>query len=225
MLWRIASAAALAGVLSGVLLTAIQQFQIAPLIRTAEVYERAAIDASGLAHGHLPIVPEPPAWSPGTSGQRLLATAASNIVLATGFALMLVAAISRKGTTGWRAGMGWGAAGYAVFFVAPSLGLPPELPGTLAAPLRDRELWWVATVVLSTAGLWLIVFPRKAALRILGVMLLVAPHVIGAPKPATHDDTMPARLAEEFLGATYFANAAFWLVMGALSGLFYRPGK
>jgi cobalt transporter subunit CbtA len=225
MFQRIVSAAALAGVLSGLLLTAIQQFEIAPLIRIAEVQEDAAIAASPSAHDHSPAAPERKTWSPETSRERLLATAISNVILATGFALLLISAMARKGITGWRAGLAWGAAGYMVFFVAPSLGLPPELPGSIAAPLRDRELWWAGTVALSAAGLWLIVFSKKSAVRILGLALLAAPHLIGVPQPAPHAGSIPAALANEFLRATFVTNAALWLALGGLSGLFFKVGK
>ena len=45
----------------------------------------------------------------------------------------------------------WGLAGFAVFTIAPGLGLPPELPGVPAAPLLSRQIWWV-TAVLATAA-------------------------------------------------------------------------
>jgi predicted cobalt transporter CbtA len=61
----------------------------------------------------------------------------ANVSMAVGFALMLVAAFALSGRRiTWRSGLLWGLAGYGVFFVAPSLGLPPEVPGTLAAPLQ-----------------------------------------------------------------------------------------
>jgi cobalt transporter subunit CbtA len=222
MFTRIVSAAVLAGTFASLLLTAIQQIEIAPLIRKAEIHEEAAIAASQSAREHRSIEPARQAWAPNAGWERLLATAVSNTVLATGFALLLGAAMSRQRTTGWRAGLLWGMAGYAVFFVAPSLGLPPELPGTEAAPLRDRTLWWVGTVILSAAGLWLVAFSRKAAIRILGLILLAAPHTMGAPHPTTHAGTDLAELANDFLRATYFANAAFWLALGGLLGAFYK---
>ncbi len=190
MFKRIVSAAALAGVFAGLLLTAIQQIEITRLIREAEVQEEATIAASQSAHEHASTGREQEAWAPRRGWERLLATAVSNTVLATGFALLLVSAMSQQKKTGWRAGLLWGAAGYAVFFVAPSLGLPPELPGTESAPLRDRTLW--------------------------------APHAIGAPQPPAHGETNSVELAKDFLRATYFANAAFWLALGGLLGLFYK---
>ena len=132
MFKRIVSAAALAGVLAGLLLTAIQQIEITPLIREAEVQEEATIAASQSAHEHASTGREQEAWAPRRGWERLLASAVSNTVLATGFALLLVSAMSQQKKTGWRAGLLWGTAGYAVFFVAPSLGLPPELRRSLA---------------------------------------------------------------------------------------------
>jgi len=222
MFKRIVSAAALAGVLAGLLLTAIQQIEITPLIREAEVQEEATIAASQSAHEHASTGREQEAWAPRRGWERLLASAVSNTVLATGFALLLVSAMSQQKKTGWRAGLLWGTAGYAVFFVAPSLGLPPELPGTESAPLRDRTLWWVGTAIFSAAGLWLVAFSSKSAIRVLGLILLAAPHVIGAPQPATYGGSNSVDLAKDFLRATYFANAAFWLALGGLLGLFYK---
>src|SRR3974390_3265881 len=47
------------------------------------------------------------------------------------------------GHLSWHEGLMWGLAGFAVFTLAPGLGLPPELPGVPAAPLLSRQLWWV----------------------------------------------------------------------------------
>jgi predicted cobalt transporter CbtA len=52
--------------------------------------------------------------------------------------------------------------------------------------------------------------------------LLAAPHVIGAPQPATYGGSNSVELAKDFLRATYVANAAFWLALGGLLGLFYK---
>jgi len=114
----------------------------------------------------------------------------------------------------------WGVAGYLVFFVAPALGLPPELPGTEAAPLRDRQVWWTATVIFSAAGLGFAAFGKSIAVRALGLALIAAPHIVGAPVPAVHGGTAPPELVRAFTRAAYLANAAFWLALGALAGGF-----
>ena len=199
-------AATLAGIVAGVLLTALQAWGVAPLIRDAERIEQAA----GHEEAH-------DAWQPGTDTTRLAATVVANVVLATGFALMLAGVMALRGARGWRAGIAWGVAGYAVVFVAPSLGLPPSLPGVAEAPLSARTAWWLLAVACSAGGLALIVFGR-GALRALGVLLLVVPHALGAPQPAVHDPQATSDLARAFVRNAYLANAALWLVLGAIVG-------
>jgi cobalt transporter subunit CbtA len=221
MFKRIVSAAALAGVISGLLLTVIQQIEIVPLIEAAEAREAANV-ASQPAH-HRSEANQ--SWTPHHGWERGLATAVSNTILAIAFALLLSSAMSLRRSFGWRAGLVWGIAGYVVFFVAPALGLPPELPGTHAAPLFDRQLWWVGTASCTAAGLWLAGFAGKPLVRVFGLALLCAPHAIGAPHPQIDDGASIGDLAKEFIRATYLANAALWLSLGVLVGIFGRPEK
>lgn len=228
LLRRIVVSAALAGLLSGLLLTVVQQFQVVPLLLEAEVYEAAAESASsGNSHGesaqnHGNGAHVHEASASGMPWERMLRTALANVVMAVGFALLLGAAIALRGEVGPAGGLLWGAAGYAVFFVVPSLGLPPELPGTTASHLTDRQLWWILTVALSAAGLWIIAFAGKRPLRLLGTILLVAPHVLGAPQPQFHSSAAPEELAHAFVLAASLANGVFWLTLGGLLGFFYR---
>lgn len=250
---RIVRAAALSGILAGLLLTAVQQFQVSKIILQAETYESAAaavskgepahagtvrhVHADGHAHTHEVALP-PSAleyshdaqhahaqagWQPENGAERTFLTALANISMAVGFGLLLTGAISLHGrASGLRAGLLWGAAAYLVFFVAPSIGLPPELPGTAAAPLAVRQMWWLTTVAATAGGLSLLAFARGAALKLLGAVVLFAPHVVGAPQPEVHASAAPAELARAFVFATALANAAFWLALGALAGFFYK---
>ncbi len=245
---RIVSAALWAGILAGLLLTAVQRIQIVPILFKAEVYEEQAAEVASArlaeashkaaSHAHASAEHEhehtqavaasghhhdADAWKPENGWERTFYTAVSNVSLAVGFALLLGAAICfRGGVSGWRSGLLWGLAGYAVFFVAPSLGLPPDVPGTEAARLPDRQFWWLMTVLATGAGLSLLVFSRSGVGRIAGGALLVVPHLIGAPQPHIHSSTAPLELAHAFIYATIFANAVFWLAMGGLMGLFYK---
>lgn len=223
MLKQILCAAALAGMLSGLLLTAIEQIKVVPLLVRAEAYEAAgaagsagstrADSASGRPHGR---------WVPAGGWGRVLRTAIANVILGIGFALLLGAAIALRDRAGWRAGLLWGVAGYTVFFVAPSLGLPPDLPGMATAPLAERQQWWLMTVTFSAAGLWAIAFHRHWLVKLLGLALLVAPHRVGAPQPEIHSSAVPADLAQGFVYATAIANALFWLALGGLLAFFYK---
>ncbi|MCP1573065.1 cobalt transporter subunit CbtA [Herbaspirillum rubrisubalbicans] len=234
---RMASAVVIAGALSGVLLSGVQQFQVEKIILKAEEYEKAgeaavtqaqqhdhdhdqATATSAHAHEH---AHDADAWEPADGAERTGYTVLANVSMAVGFALMLVAAFALSGRAiSWRSGLLWGLAGYGVFFVAPSLGLPPEVPGTLAAPLHARQLWWVMTAAMTAASLGLFVFTRGWPYKLVGVLLLVVPHLVGAPQPEVHGSVAPEELAQAFIHATALANAVFWLALGGLTGFFYR---
>ncbi len=212
--------AALTSLLAGVLLTLFQLIQVIPAVIEAEGYEQTVSSQSAHSHeqGHQH---DEEAWAPADGLERNLFTAAANVVIALGFSLLLGAAAMWRGKKlDWRSGLLWGLAGYAVFFVAPSLGLHPELPGTEAADLQLRQLWWLATVACTAAGLALLFFNRRYALKALGVVLIVVPHVIGAPQPDVHTALAPDELIHSFITATIVSNAVFWLALGGLYGFF-----
>jgi cobalt transporter subunit CbtA len=230
VLKRIVAAAAAAGMLAGLLLTAVQQLQVVPALLEAEVYEQAAAAGalpSGQAAGAVGHHHEAQHAAAGL--ERTLLSAVSNVSLALGFALLLGASMYLgRSTPGWRSGLLWGLAGYVVFFAAPSLGLPPEVPGTEAARLSDRQLWWLMTVLSTAVGLSLLAFARPWAMRIAGVVLLALPHLVGAPQPQIHSSTAPAELVAAFIVAAVLTNFVFWLALGGLLGFFhdrFRPER
>lgn len=220
---RVVAAAATAGILAGLLLTAVQQIRVVPTLLQAGVYEEAAAAALQSGHSERSRGHDQEAQQPANGMERTILSAVSNVILALGFALLLGAAMSLSGATpGWRSGLLWGLAGFAVFFVAPSLGLPPEVPGTETAGLSDRQIWWLMTVFVTAAGLAFLVFARTWAIRMLGVVLLAVPHLIGAPQAQIHGSTAPVELVDSFLYATVLANFVFWLSLGGLLGFFYK---
>jgi cobalt transporter subunit CbtA len=212
--------AALAGLLSGILMAAMQAYATVPLILQAETYENAGGETAEAApaDGH---VHEDEAWMPADGFERFFWTSASNVVTAVGFGLILVAFSELAGgIAGWRQGLLWGLGGFAVFTLAPGLGLPPELPMMPAADLAMRQVWWVATVVATAAGLALIAFRTSLPLALLGVALIVAPHMVGAPQPESHDSPIPADLHHSFVVAVTVTNLIFWVALGAFAGFF-----
>lgn len=233
--------AALSGLIAGLVLAAVQNFTTVPLILKAETYENAApahnhgAAAAPAAHDHAPGTPAhdhaPVAaaeahdhgdgWAPADGFERIFFTSMANVVSGIGFALILVVASEfAGGIAGWRQGLLWGFAGFAVFTLAPGLGLPPELPGMPAADLGARQVWWIGTVIATAAGLALVAFRASLPLAVLGVALIVAPHVVGAPQPVTHETAVPADLHHDFVVAATVANLVFWVVLGALVGIF-----
>lgn len=211
---ELVTAALWTGLLAGLLLTAIQQIQVIPTLLKAEVYEEKASVVANTENSH-----DQHTWQPDNGWERTVA----NVSLGVGFALLIGTVMCSRGRPdNWRIGLLWGLAGYLTFFVAPSLGLPPEVLDNVAAKLEDRQRWWLITVLDTGFGLSLLAFAKTRTNQFFGAVLLVAPHLIGAPQPADHSSTIPAELAQSFIIATAFANAIFWLAIGGLMGLFYK---
>ncbi|MER8522336.1 CbtA family protein [Mesorhizobium sp. M0644] len=233
--------AAIAGLVAGVALACMQAYATVPLILKAEVYEQAG---GGHDHAAAPATPaenaagttamssaapaaaeamapaEDEGWAPADGFERFGFSVVANIVTGIGFALVLVAVSEFAGGIGnWRQGLFWGLAGFAVFTLAPGLGLPPELPAMPAADLVQRQIWWWATVVATAAGLGLIVFRRSLPLVALAVALIVAPHIVGAPQPDSFETAIPEGLHHQFVVAVTLTNLVFWLVLGAVVGV------
>ena len=227
MFRRIVFSAVLAGVVAGVLLTGIQQLRVAPIIAEAETYEAAGPaaaththDADGSRHEHGDHAHG--TWSPADGLERTFWTGVANVGMAIGFALLLAAAFSLRDDVSWRQGMLWGIGGYAAFFALPALGMTPELPGTEAAALEDRQGWWLVTVTLSAIGVALIGLTRGWPWKAAAAVLIVIPHLIGAPHPDTYHTLAPAELLRTFIVATAIANAVFWVVLGAGCAIAFR---
>lgn len=220
---RIFVVAALAGLIAGLLATAAHHFGTAAIIAKAEVFEKAA-EAKGAAADAMPGMDhEAPAWEPEDGLQRTLYTALADVLTGIGFALLLVSAYAFSGAAvDWRRGLYWGLAAFATFTLAPGLGLPPEVPGTSAAPLLDRQIWWIATAVATGGGLAAIFLGRKAVWVVGGIVLIVLPHLIGAPQPAEHTAAAPESLAHQFIVAAVVTSLLFWLVLGSLTGFLYK---
>lgn len=245
---RTVLSALLVGALAGLLLSAIQFWRVIPIIHNAERFERvlplsttepAREAAQALDHGSHSVSMAPAGvgyehlaneWGPAEGVERTSYTLLANVLAATGFALLMLVAMLvslKRNTTAkfdWRYGLLWGAAGYVTFFVAPALGLPPEIPGAVAMPLEARQLWWLLSVACTAAGLAGAVF-GKAPWRWAALGLLMVPHLVGAPHYATnpfadHPPAAAAELAElarQFVWATAFANALYWLALGSMS--------
>lgn len=221
--------AAASGVVVAIAMTLLQFYATVPLILEAEGYENAApagapaADAAGHDHDHGAAAMaeadehDHEGWAPADGFERMALTAVANVVTSIGFGLLLVAASEfAGGIRSWREGVLWGLAAFAVFTVAPGLGLPPELPGMPAAELAPRQAWWIGTVAATAAGLALLVWGRGPAFGALGLALLVVPHVVGAPQPVSHETLVPADLHHRFVVAVTVTNLVFWVLLGYL---------
>jgi cobalt transporter subunit CbtA len=223
---RIFFAAVLSGLVAGIGMAALQQWRVAPLILEAEVYEKAASEGPVAAHEHDAAAPahehDAAAWAPADGTERMSFTIAADILAALGFAFVLAAAsvLGNIQVTA-RNGVLWGIAGYAVFQLAPAFGLPPELPGMPAADLVLREVWWWGTAIATATAIFGIAKFQNWPAIVIGIALILAPHVIGAPQlVGEHTSAVPAHLATAFAANTLFVGAAFWLALGPLYGYF-----
>jgi cobalt transporter subunit CbtA len=240
MFRRMCLAAVAAGLLAGVLISVVQHFTTTPLILRAEEVERAGFPGTGwgasvdggvgsaaserhAGGGHDHGFTADSALEPSGALERALFTALADVLVGIGFAFVVVAAFAWKGGEKVRAwtGIFWGAAGFAVFTLAPALGLPPELPGSFAADLAARQLWWASAAGSAAVGLGLLAFGRNAALKVLGLVVAVIPHVVGAPRPESVGGGVAPELASQFAASSIVVNAMFWVLLGWLSAVFY----
>lgn len=194
-----------AGIAAGVVATALQQLLLAPLIAQAEALEAA---------GHAGAATE---WEPQAGLERALYTLLFNCLGAFGFALLLAGCYALRGGTTWPVGLLWGLAGFASFSAAPALGLPPELPGIAAADLAARQLWWGATALGTAAGLACLFLTRPLGARVLGLLLIGAPHLVGAPHSLAVQSAIPGELSRAFAMGSLAISAVMWLILGAVT--------
>lgn len=230
MLKRVFSVGLIAGLLAGLATALLLHFVTTPLILKAEVYETAAESAHEHDHGaasqehhHGAAIPEQKEWSPADGFERTLSTSVATLVSAIGFALILIAAmlIAGEEITPMNA-LAWAAGGFAATGLATGLGLAPELPGSAGAPLADRQIWWIATAFASACGLYLLIRAPALAAKLGGLLLLLLPHLIGAPQPDHFISTVPAELAAEFTASSLVIHAALWAVAGVSVGYFWN---
>lgn len=218
-----------------VVVSALQFVKTEPLIHHAEAFETSVsaedADASpnsgggeidihddGVAHSH-----DESVWAPADGLERALHTVLANLVIGFAISLMLLGAMVLRGEAiDARRGLLWGVAGFAAVSLLPALGLPPELPGTPAANIVERQIWWLGTAAASGAGIALLVFGRNWGLMIAGAALLVAPHVIGAPQPPSHDVAYPGALAGAFVAASLVVSALLWSLSGMTAGWLHQ---
>jgi cobalt transporter subunit CbtA len=232
MLGRIAVAAIVAGAVAGVFFWAAHMIKVMPLVIQAEVYEEQSA-GGGHAHNHASdqasdratgqaagkAVQAEEEWTPASSIERAAYTLIADLLLSIGFAFVLCGAFAISGRAiDWREGTVWGIVAFAAVYVSPVLGLAPELPGMQASDLHARQAWWLSAAVAGAVGLALAFLARPIWLRVGGAVLVVVPHLIGAPVHELHAGPVPAELAAQFAVASLAVTGFFWVVLGACAG-------
>lgn len=241
MIQRMLASALFAGFAAGLLAALLHFAFVQKLILLAEQYETGALvhyqgvspDDGHADHNHdAAATTEGAAPAEGTDAvghdagdasdlQRNAFTVLFFTLTYAGYGLLMVAGFALAELFGHkievRQGLFWGLAGYAAFQLAPAMGLEPELPGTEAADLTARQIWWVGTV-LATAGaaaLW--AYGRGAVAKITAIVILAAPHVIGAPHLENFSGVVPPELASEFAAHSLGVALLAWLGLGSFA--------
>lgn len=221
-------AAVLAGVIGGLSVTILQEFTTTPLILQAEEFEKPrpgeiathsvpAVAASSLSDAYVDV-----STDIGSRIERVIFTTIANVLTGIGFALILVASIALYGrSVEGRRGVIWGVAGFAIFSLAPALGLPPEVPGSMTAELGARQSWWFFCVAATGAGLWAVVFRRGVIWTLAGLSMVAVPHVFGVPQSSEAGGGSPPELAAHFVASSLVTAAVFWCTLGWLSATFW----
>ena len=210
MIHRVLTVGLLAGLLAGLVVATLQHFVTTPLILAGEVYETAEPN-DGMAGMD--------DWKPADGIERTAFTSVATIATSAGFALILLAGMLVSGDEiTVKKAFGWSLAAFVATGLAPSLGLAPELPGSAAGPLLERQVWWVGTAISTGIALWLFIRSTNWIAKVVAVILLAAPHLIGAPQPVAFESKAPAELAAHFAAASLTIQAALWILSGLAAG-------
>lgn len=248
------SSALFAGFAAGLLCALLQFLLVEPKILLAERYESGELvhfqgAAAEASHDHAMPGMEMPATDATAEPadhdhghahgageetsptQRHLLTVLFTVLTYCGYGLLLIAGIQiAEGlglTIGPVQGLLWGLAGFLAFQLMPALGLEPELPGTPAADLDARQIWWAATAVCTIIGLWFMAYGAAVWQKALGLVVLVAPHVWGAPELEGFGGVVPPELASSFAARSLAVGLVTWAVLGSLTVKFWHqePAK
>lgn len=226
MIARVLQAALVAGFLAACVATTLQFFLTTPLILQAETYEKgilpeptsadAADDALRPSHGH---DASSKAAAPEEGFSRVAFTGLATLVSGVGYALILLALILAAGhKLSIGAAVRWAIGSFVAVNLAPAVGLPPELPGMGGEQLVARQIWWLYTVLGTGIGLYLIAVVRTRTTIGLGVLVIILPHLIGAPHAVAAVSEVPAMLASQFAVRSLAVAFAFWATLGATLG-------
>lgn len=224
MFTRIVTSALFAGAAAGLITSLLQLMFVQPVLLHAELYESGKLVHFG--DQTVNVVQNIGGFDALRDGLSIIFT----IAIYTGYAFILIAAIAFAEEQGHivtaRRGILWGLAGFIAVHLAPGFTLPPEVPGVAAADVYSRQLWWFPTVSAAAVAMWLIAFGKGWAMWGLAIVLLLAPHIIGAPEPDAFTGPVPTELGALFAARALGVGLAAWVLTGLLAGYFWqREGK
>ena len=249
MLQRLLFSGIFSGLITGVFLTFAHMIILQPLILQAESYEKSKDHLVSSIHHEHPngsvqsqVVEEKKPKNGTNAGklsrknwyfenffssrgglERVFYSFGANILTCIAFGVLLVSGFTIYGKPiNLAEGVLWGVAGFLIFSFLPGLGLPPELPGSAAGDLAERQIWWLGTVISGIVGFTLLAFGKIMAWRVGSVVFFMCPHLIGAPQPEKGlVGSFPPELAAHFVMMTLCVAAVIWLILSISATLFY----
>jgi cobalt transporter subunit CbtA len=241
---RMIVSAVFAGVAAGLIAALLHFAFVQKYILLGEMYETGAVthfSSGSSAHDHAePVADTEPLVEPAAGHsdhhaigaadwQRNGLTALFMLILYTSYGLLLTAGFAFANSLGRKIGpsegMMWGLTGFAAFQLAPAMGLAPELPGTIAADLGARQVWWWGTVIGTGSGIALLAYGRKIWMFVLAGALLALPHVIGAPEPEGYFGAAPPEIAAAFAARVLGVALVVWACLGWFAGHFWATSE
>ncbi|WP_169570305.1 CbtA family protein [Sneathiella limimaris] len=221
MFTRIVTSALFAGAAAGFIASLLQLYFVQPVLLHAELYESGQLVHFGNGN--------PPSAQQDVGGFEAVRDGLSigfSIVIYCGYALLMVAAMAfaeeRGAKINARTGLLWGIAGFIAFQFAPAFTLAPEVPGVAAADVYLRQGWWFATAGATAIALWLIAFQSSWLYWGAAVVLLLAPHVVGAPEPDYFTGPVPTEIGALFASRALGIGFAAWVLTGMFAGYFWQ---
>lgn len=222
MFARILTSGLIAGASAGFLAALLQLAFVQTVLLQAELFESGALSFNpGMDWPAVPF-----SFEPQRDGLSILFT----MLIYAGYGLILVALMSlaeeRHALVTARTGILWGIAGFVTVHLAPGFSLAPEVPGASAADVSARQIWWFAAVIASGLALWLIAFGKSWVVWGAAVILLLAPHIVGAPQPNTLAGPVPPEIAALFAARAFGVGLAAWALLGLVAGALWAsdPG-
>jgi cobalt transporter subunit CbtA len=220
---RVLTSALFAGAAAGLIVALLQLVFVQPILLHAELYESGQLVHFGAGAGEsVSAEQDVGGIDPMRDGLSVLFT----MLTYAGFGLVLVAVMSIAERQGRvitpRLGLLWGLAGFIAFSFAPGLSLAPEVPGVAAAEVADRQIWWSLTVLAAAIAMWLIAFGRNWTAWGVAIVLLLVPHLIGAPEPETFAGPVPTELGALFAARAFGVALAGWVLMGCFAAYFLQ---
>jgi cobalt transporter subunit CbtA len=212
VLSRVLATALIAGLVAGFFLAAAQNLITSPLIILAETYEH-------LQPHDTPFESETIA---SVALARTVHTFLASIALSIGYSLILQAVmlLCNEKINPQNCCL-WAVCAFAATGLATGLELAPQLPGAAEADVHTRQIWWAATALATSCGLYLLIKFNAWIIKIIGFLLIIAPH-LAPPHTPVPQSAAPAELAAHFAAAALSLQALSWILTGLFTGIVYH---